>query len=228
MHIFAFVFALWFCLLASKSISVHASLTMEVLPGQTRCVGQNMDKEDMALFSFGAQHLTGTSEKQIALHKDRQTLFVSIQDPDGAYLLNKEKVVVNARPREFKKSTLTQNGVYDLCFELVGGEVPLHAYFYVDFKSRNSPGSLDAVSTQLDTKDVPEVEKKLQRAEHSLSKIQKEIEFAKSQEMLLKQSGDAMSGRIQWFSLLSMAVLAITSVWQLLYLRSYFTSKKVM
>lgn len=208
----------------------EASLTVEVLPGQSRCIGQNMDKEDMALFSFGAKHLKDTTEKQIALHKEIMSLYVSIQDPDGQYLLNSEKLFMDARPREIKKNTISKNGVYNICFNLIGGDggVPVHAYFYVDFKSRDSPGSLDSVSTQIDSKNVPEIEKKLQHAEHTLGIIHKEIEFAKEQEMSLKESGEAMFDRIQWFSLLSMAVLAVTSLWQLLYLRSYFTNKKVL
>jgi len=209
-------------------IMVHGSLTIEVMPGKSRCIGQEMDEEDMAVFSFGA-NIPGANEKQIALHRDKQILTVSIQDPEGTYILQNEKVPIGApRPRDFKQSTIQKRGVYDLCFELQGGESAVRAYFYVDFKSRDSQGTLDAATNMLDRKDVPVVEQKLAQAEHTLEVIQQEIDYAKEQEMALKESGKSMSDQIQYFSLLSMAVLVITSLWQLLYLRSFFTSKKVL
>jgi hypothetical protein len=34
--------------------------------------------------------------------------------------------------------------------------------------------------------------------------------------------------RIQWFSALSIIILVMTSLWQLIYLRKYFTDKKIL
>lgn len=209
-------------------IIVQGSLTIEVMPWKERCIGQEMDEQDMAVFSFGA-NIPGATEKQIAIHKEPQVLTVSIQDPEGAYILEDEKVPIGApRPRDFKQSNIKKRGVYELCFALTGGDAAVRAYFYVDFKSRDAQGSLDAVNNMLDRKDVPAVEQKLAQAEHSLEVIQQEIDYAQEQEMALKESGKAMADQIQYFSLLSMAVLLATSLWQLLYLRSFFTSKKLL
>ena len=40
--------------------------------------------------------------------------------------------------------------------------------------------------------------------------------------------GERTSTRIQWFSILSIAVLLVTSIWQIIYLRRFFTSKKLL
>ena len=37
-----------------------------------------------------------------------------------------------------------------------------------------------------------------------------------------------MAARIQWFSVLSVAILLTTSLWQIIYLRYYFKSKKLL
>ena len=217
---------LFICFLLSYA---QASIMVDVIPGKSRCVGQELDDEDMAIFLFGGNHVPATSQKQIEIQKEKKTLSVSIQDPEGTYLLSNEKVPIGApRPKEYKMPSISKRGVYDLCFELTGGNTPIRAYFHVDFKSRNSPGALDSSSTQLEHKEVPAVQQKLMHAEHLLEVIQQEINYAKDQEKNLKESGKNMSDKIQWFSLLSMAVLLITSLWQLLYLRSFFTSKKLL
>ena len=54
------------------------------------------------------------------------------------------------------------------------------------------------------------------------------IDFARRQESLLREAGERTSTRIQWFSILSIAVLLVTSIWQIIYLRRFFTSKKLL
>ena len=128
----------------------------------------------------------------------------------------------------------------------------------IDFKARNPRGKFDA-SKKVPTDYIPTLEDQLQRAEESLSNIAKEIEFARRQEILLRQTSgiiqspsyyhiilvfntlnfmlcihlyipitEKTKSRIQWFSALSIVILVVTSLWQLIYLRKYFTDKKLL
>jgi hypothetical protein len=111
---------------------------------------------------------------------------------------------------------------------LVGGEIPVRSQFHIEFQSKDAKTKMKTSSNKIEKEEVPVAEAKLQLAEDTLHVIQKEIEYAKVQEMALKDSSEAVSDRIQYFSMLSMAVLVVTSLWQLIYLRSFFTSKKLL
>lgn len=72
------------------------------------------------------------------------------------------------------------------------------------------------------------LEEMLQDAESTLSHLSKEIDFARRQESELLRAGDVTAQRITWFGWLSMAILVTTSLWQIAYLRHFFTSKKLL
>jgi len=202
-------------------LSVKAAMQMDVYPGEMRCVGQELDEEDVALFALSA-----TSTHAVKAQEVKQVLTASLTDPEGGSILSNEKVVIGARPRELRES-IDLRGVYKLCFELQGGKTPVRVFFHVDFKSKNAPGSLEAVG-KVGKEDLPTLESQLKAAEMSLSDISREIEFAKREEVLLKEAGDTTVSRIQWFGILSIAILLATTLWQLIYLRSFFASKKLL
>jgi hypothetical protein len=207
-----------------------------------------LDEEDMAMFKFGAYYHRDTTAQQIELHKDKHIISAYIKDPNNGYLLNKEKLQINGlRPTIHEMKNIINRGVYNICFELIGGDISVRCHFHIEFQAKskskskshnsanlsgsnnNNNNSLnDIPNYKMEKTEVPAVEAKLSMAEENLAAIEKEIEYAKQQEILLRSSSEAMTDKIQWFGLLSMGVLVVTSVWQLLYLRSFFTSKKVL
>ncbi len=98
------------------------------------------------------------------------------------------------------------------------------------------------------------LEHKLEQMSERLKEISKEIEHARKQEIAMKQSSgeyvhsqsihiacppddqslsakltsESTSSSVQWFSILSIIILVSTSVWQIIYLRSFFTAKKLL
>jgi len=199
------------------------ALQMDVFPGEMRCIGQEMDQEDVALFVLSATHLKKNS-------KEVQSLMATITDPEGDPLLDNVKLIIGARPTENRKN-IEVRGVYEMCFELIGGTIPVRVFFHVDFKSRDAEGEGAAALEnfrKVGKNDLPSLETHLKSAEVSMAEIIKEIEFAKEQEILLKAANDMTTSRIQWFGILSIAILFLTSLWQLVYLRSFFASKKLL
>lgn len=199
--------------------SSRAAMQMEVYPAEMRCVGQELDEEDAALFAISAA----------SVHRkdgDKQILLATITDPEGGNIISNEKITIGARPREFREK-IEVRGVYELCFELQGGKTPVRAFFHVDFKSSSAPGALESVR-KVGKDDIPSLEQHLKAAETSLNDISREIEFARQQELSLKEAQDTTSARIEWFGILSMAILLGTSLYQMLYLRSFFASKKLL
>lgn len=93
------------------------------------------------------------------------------------------------------------------------------------------------VQTDLAVKDYSDVVQKehlrplgllFRRAEDKLSDISKEMEKSRDREAQLRDTNESTSNRIQWFSILSITVLLTISAWQMIYLRSFFRSKKLL
>jgi len=68
----------------------------------------------------------------------------------------------------------------------------------------------------------------LLQAEEAIADISNEVDYARRQEIELRTSGEVTSDRIQWFGILSIFVLLSVSMWQVIYLRHFFTTKKLL
>jgi hypothetical protein len=152
------------------------------------------------------------------------TLLATIADPEGTTLWNEELKINNKK--EYKTTLIEVRGVYELCFE-VTGKAPIRVTFNVDFKNKATRQYADP-SKKVAADELPQLEVQLKLAEDALNEISNEIDFARRQESLLREAGERTSTRIQWFSILSIAVLLVTSIWQIIYLRRFFTSKKLL
>jgi emp24/gp25L/p24 family/GOLD len=108
-------------------------------------------------------------------------------------------------------------------------DVPVRVYFGVDAKPKAANAKTRAdPSKRVVKEDIPTLESQLLAAEEILSDISNEIEFARKQEIVLKEAADVTASRIEWFSIFSIVILFVTSVWQILYLRYFFSSKKLI
>ena len=106
-------------------------------------------------------------------------------------------------------------------------DVAVRVYFSMDSRHKKSGKKVDP-SKRVDKEAIPTLESELLAAEEALNDISREIEFARKQELLLKEAIESTTSRIQWFSIISIGILVVTSVWQLIYLRSFFQSKKLL
>lgn len=241
---------------SSSATSSFSKLSMELEADQKKCVGQELDQEDAAVFTISAstyekQTKDGHKRTIIATvrwkpkiliftksmqfkniylpqnksnHKFNFFTLRKVTDPEGSTLLN-EKVLVDAPSRDVRMN-IALRGVYTLCFQAQGGKLPTRISFGIDFKTRTSRGA--DPSKKVGKEDMPTLENELKAAEGALQEISREIDFARRQEVLLREAGETTSSRIQRFSILSIAILLTTSVWQIIYLRSFFASKKLL
>ena len=198
-------------------------MKMDVSPDEERCVGQQLDEEDAALFSFSA------ANPHDSARKTKPAMYVSIKDPDDELILSREPVVLGARAKDHKVEKIEVRGVYKLCFLTENADVPLTVSFLIDFKGHEHAAELlGSTASHVEKGDMSMLESNLKQAEETLESINDEIAFAKKQEKALKEAGDLANSRIEIFSYFSMAVLLLTTVYQLRYLRSFFRSKKLL
>lgn len=72
------------------------------------------------------------------------------------------------------------------------------------------------------------VEKQLDDSEHMLVDIAAEMDHAIEREEGLRVGAESGRDRVELFGVVSMAVLFMTACWQIVYLRSFFRSKKLL
>lgn len=200
---------------------VVVALQMEITPGETKCIGQELDQFENVVFAVSASLPATTSKKSLP---PKQKLSLVVTDPEDDTIFE-ENISIGAKLKEFDY-TINKRGVYDLCFELTGGKVPVRIFFHVDYKPMAADGK--ALSRKVGKDDITGLERKLEQMSERLKEISKEIEHARKQEIAMKQSSESTSSSVQWFSILSIIILVSTSVWQIIYLRSFFTAKKLL
>lgn len=214
--------AMFLCV-ADVSARATNMMKIDVNPDEERCLGQQLDEEDAALFSYSAANPHDSTMKMKPL------LYVSIKDPDDEVLLSRELVILGARTKDHKIDKIKVRGVHNLCFTVENSEKPVTVSFLIDFMGQEHAAELlGSTASRVAKGDISMLEANLKQAEETLESISDEIEFAKKQEQALKEAGDLANTRIEIFSYFSMAVLLVTSVYQLLYLRSFFRSKKLL
>ena len=72
------------------------------------------------------------------------------------------------------------------------------------------------------------VEKQLDDSDHMLRDIAAEMDAALNREERLREGAESGRDRVELFGVVSMGVLFVTALWQVVYLRSFFRSKKLL
>jgi hypothetical protein len=109
---------------------------------------------------------------------------------------------------------------------LLLGKTPVRVFFHTDYKALSEDGK--DLSRQVSKDDVPSLQTELLSIDRKIKEITADIEHAKRQEANLNQANELTNSRIMMFSYLSIAVLVGTSLWQIIYLRTFFASKKLL
>ncbi|RYH29274.1 emp24/gp25L/p24 family protein [archaeon] len=100
------------------------------------------------------------------------------------------------------------------------GKTPVRIFLHVEYRPLSS--------RTVNRDEVPTLVRSVQMIESKVKDIILEIEHAKKQEAMLNAAGEVTTNRLKLFSVMSMAVLLGMAVWQVCYLRSFFTSKKLL
>ena len=72
------------------------------------------------------------------------------------------------------------------------------------------------------------MEKQLDDSDHMLRDIAAEMDAALNREERLREGAESGRDRVELFGVVSMGVLFVTALWQVVYLRSFFRSKKLL
>ncbi|RKP05020.1 emp24/gp25L/p24 family/GOLD-domain-containing protein [Thamnocephalis sphaerospora] len=72
------------------------------------------------------------------------------------------------------------------------------------------------------------MEVELRRLERTLDEVVDELEYLKTREAEMRDTNESTNERVQWFNFISIGALICLGVWQMVYLRQFFQSKKLI
>jgi len=150
---------------------------------------------------------------------DDSRMWITVADPLGAIVYSK----LASSEGKFAH-TATVDGEYRACFSNEGAGHPQKIVTF-DFHTGADAKDYSSVAKQGQLKPL-EVE--LKRLEDMVISIHQEMEYLKEREVAMRATNDSTNGRLLWFSLISVLILVALAVLQLLYLRRYFLSRKLI
>ncbi|VDO05595.1 unnamed protein product [Rodentolepis nana] len=195
-------------LLTLQIFTFSNALRFELKTGETRCIYDEMNKDEMII---GNYEITGgsTSQVSIAVKDSKQhTFFQKLGASSGKFTFSSEV-----------------EDSFDVCFHSKGssGTVDTHEVF-LDIKPE------DEVRT-----DGPENPENLKPLEAELKKVEYYTDSIVRDFVSMHKRADAMRdinasthSRVLYLSLFSILCLIGLAVWQVIYLRNYFKSKKLI
>ncbi|KAL5105295.1 Transmembrane emp24 domain-containing protein 10 [Taenia crassiceps] len=152
--------------------------------------------------------------------------------------MDKDEVVVvrdSKRHTFFQKSDATSGKFtfssevedsFDVCFHCVGasGIVDTREVF-IDIKQGDEAKNFDAMAQ---AKDLKPVELELKKIEYLTDSIVRDFVDMHKRADAIRDINASTHSRVLYFSMFSILCLVALAVWQVLYLRSYFKSKKLI
>lgn len=72
------------------------------------------------------------------------------------------------------------------------------------------------------------MEVEIRRMEGVIEDIVSELDYLKAREMRMRDTNESTNDRVKFFSMLSIATLIACGAWQVLYLRKFFQTKKLI
>jgi hypothetical protein len=147
---------------------------------------------------------------------------LSIKDPAGR-LLKQDPDVDTADGDTHKFSFLADaGGSYSVCF-LSANDAPVRVM--LDFKHGVEAKDYAEVAKR---EHLMPVEKELRKMEDTVDEIHREMLYMREREAAMRNTNESTNSRVLWFSFLSIVVLLGMGVWQVLYLKKFFKSKKLI
>lgn len=188
------------------------SIRFDLQPNGRKCLKEEMRKNLLAVGEYEVSSLPGTSvDFQITDSKGHTALLRSNVDGKGKFAV-----------------TSDEDDIYDFCFtysssphtshQLLPREVNLDVRLGVEAKQ------YDSVTTD-----------KLQKLETDLSKLEDltnsvidDFAHLKRRESEMQDTNASTSNRIFWQTIISVAVVLGLAGWQVMYLRQFFRSRKLI
>lgn len=147
---------------------------------------------------------------------------LAVKDPRGRLL--KQDPDVDTSDDDIHKVTFLaeEGGSYSVCF-VNANDAP--ARVLLDFKHGVEAKDYAEVAKR---EHLMPVEKELRKMEDTVDEIHREMLYMREREAAMRNTNESTNSRVLWFSFFSIVVLLAMGVWQVMYLKKFFKSKKLI
>jgi len=187
------------------------SIMFHLEPNGKKCLREEIHKDVLVTGEFDVTEIPG------------QKVDLMITDTTGHHLVSRENVDKSGK----FAFTTDKYDMFSLCFHSVvpsnmrGGrhEVFLQTKHGVEAKNYEDMG---------DAAKLKPLEVELKRLEDLSESIVKDFNYMRQREEEMRDTNESTNSRVLYFSIFSMCCLLGLATWQVLYLRKYFKSKKLI
>ncbi|CEG35877.1 transmembrane emp24 domain-containing protein 10-like [Plasmopara halstedii] len=147
---------------------------------------------------------------------------LSITDPLRKFL--KQDTNIDTSSDDIHKFSFTADtgGSYAVCF-VNNNDKPMRVM--LDFKHGVEAKDYTEVAKR---EHLMPVEKELRKMEDTVEEIHREMLYMREREATMRNTNESTNSRVLWFSFFSIAVLLGMGIWQVMYLKKFFKSKKLI
>jgi hypothetical protein len=145
-----------------------------------------------------------------------------IKDPQGKYL--KEDPDIDLSTQDIHKFSFSAEaaGTYTMCF-FNSNEFVMRVS--LDFKHGVEAKDYSEIAKR---EHLMPVEKELRKMEDTVDEIHREMLYMREREAAMRNTNESTNSRVLWFSSFSIFVLLAMGLWQIVYLKKFFKSKKLI
>jgi len=196
-----------FCLLFSSTVR---SLMFHLEPNTRKCLKEEIHKDVLVTGEYDASEIPG------------QEVDMMVTDTKGQHFVNREKTDKG----KFAFTTDSYD-VFEICFisrvptNMRGGRHEIFLNTKHGVEAKNYEGLGDAAK-------LKPLEVELKRLEDLSESIVQDFAHMRQREEEMRDTNESTNSRVLYFSLFSMCCLLGLATWQVLYLRKFFKSKKLI
>eukprot|EP00727_Mastigamoeba_balamuthi_P006944 m51a1_g2870 putative C-tail anchored protein, emp24/gp25L/p24 family/GOLD (213) ;mRNA; f:363766-364819 len=204
------------CAVAALAVSCRAFM-FELQPGGERCVHHEVRQDEPLTGAWELIDRTATPPTTPALPR------FWITGPDGLLMYT----VQEARSGRFNvKATI--DGEVEICARDVDTYATNRMLLMRDLKVTFDSDERRDYKELAQKEQLQPLELELRLVEDQANNIKREMEYQRKREEELRNVNEVMNSRAAWLSVFSILVLVGSSAWQIVYLKMFFTKKKII
>lgn len=199
-------------LLISLAMTLVNSIRFDLQPNSRKCLKEEMRKNLLAVGEYEVSSLPGTSvDFQITDTKGHSALIRTNVDGKGKFAV-----------------TSDEDDIYDFCFSYTSSPHTSHQLLP---REVNLDVRLGVEAKQYDSSTTDKLEKletDLTKLEDLTNSVIEDFAHLKRRESEMQDTNLSTSNRIFWQTIISLIVVLGLAGWQVVYLRQFFKSRKLI
>lgn len=191
-------------LLAAVALHSVSAIQFLVKEGEERCLSDDVGKGELLVGEF-------------SISPPNEAVSVTVSDPTGLVVYSKTQ----AGDGKFAYTAATA-GEYRACFiGASSGDKTISFVMRMGLETKD-------YSAAAKKDNLKPLEVELRRLEDTVTMIHNEMQYMKTREESMRATNDSTGTRVLWFSFFSMSILVALGISQIVYLKRYFQSRKLI